>query len=93
MVLIPLAVVWAGYAVIWYGWAMIRGPGIGLADLVTPARSGKVDGWLSSPIGAGAGGDPSAPVPAPGGTGAVQPGVLPLVPTKPDYDSTYKGAV
>ncbi len=42
MILIPLGVLWGGYTLVWYGYSMLRGPGVGLGDLVNPAKVSKV---------------------------------------------------
>lgn len=57
--LIPLAVVWVGYAGIWYGIQLLKGPGIGLLDLIKPSQIGKVDAAIlgqriaNDPVGGG----------------------------------------
>lgn len=43
MILVPLAVLWAGYTITWYGYVLTKGPCLGLLDLVLPGRTAKVD--------------------------------------------------
>lgn len=43
MIVIPLGIVWGGYTLVWYGYSLIRGPGMGLLDLVLPSRAGKAE--------------------------------------------------
>lgn len=34
---------WIGYSMIWYGVKLIQGPGIGILDVISPSRIGKMD--------------------------------------------------
>ena len=56
--MIPLGVVWIGYTLVWYGFCLIKGPGLGLTDLIKPSGVAKVDGFLA---GGGAVGSPGNP--------------------------------
>lgn len=80
MILLPLGVIWIGYAFAWYGFANLKGPGVGVLDVILPARTSKlndaVQTWyggspnLSSPTGRGGGfSNPSKPSPSSGGGG------------------------
>lgn len=80
MILIPLAVLWAGYTGVWYGWSLLQGEGMGLADLVFPNRGGKADNAIKA-WGKGGSSAASKPpyIPGPG----VQPG-SPNFPANPN---------
>ena len=75
MILVPFGVLWGGYTLIWYGYSMLKGEGIGLADLVYPSRTTQADNKLATlgqPID-----NPSNHTPVPGvgpGTGIIPPG-------------------
>jgi len=47
MVIVPLGVVWAGYLLMWYGQCLIKGPGVGIVDLIVPNRASKIDEAIS----------------------------------------------
>lgn len=57
MILVPLGVLWVGYSFVWYGFTTLKGPGMGLADLVFPSRVDKATAQLkqlaSLPVGPG----------------------------------------
>src|SRR4051794_13016513 len=70
MFIVPLGVAWGGYLLTYYGFCMLKGPGIGIADLIIPSRVGKVDGVIK-----GWGhGQPSFSAPPFVNTPGVQPG-------------------
>ncbi len=48
MILIPLGVIWLGYTLGWYGFTNLKGPGIGIADLIIPSRVTQVDAQLQA---------------------------------------------
>lgn len=47
MILIPLAVMFAGYQLVWYGYSLTAGGGIGFVELLKPSAIGRVDDRLS----------------------------------------------
>lgn len=76
MSFLSLGVVWAGYTLVWYGMVLLRGPGIGILDLMNPGSISKVTTWLSTPI---VGSSEGSPV-LPGGAGT---------PGTPGYNGPY----
>ena len=38
MLLVGVVAFWAGYTLTYFGWESLRGPGVGLLDLVVPGR-------------------------------------------------------
>lgn len=71
MLLVGAAVLWAGYALTYFGWESLRGPGVGMLDLVVP---GRFKGHAST----GAGFTSSKPPPAVTSTkGSTSTGLLP----------------
>jgi hypothetical protein len=59
--MIPLGIIWSGYTLIFYGYCLIKGPGLGLTDLIKPSGVAKVDAFLS--------GSPTGPISVPGSSG------------------------
>lgn len=54
---VGLAFAFIGYTLVYFGWCSVRGPGVGLLDLVVPGRTVVV------PTAGGGGGQPSNQVP------------------------------
>ena len=77
MILIPIGVIFGGYTLLWYGFSLIKGPGMGILDLVSPSRVSQADsvrkGWDQ---GVSYGPDPGT---VPAGPG-VQSGTYPQAP-------------
>ena len=66
---VGLALVWVGYTLAYFGYCSLRGPGVGLLDLVVPGRTvdvggGLLAGGLAQPAGLG----PNTPGGGPGGS-------------------------
>lgn len=48
--LLSFGVVWGGYTLIWYGLTLLRGPGLGIGDLVRPSQIAKCQAWWTTTI-------------------------------------------
>lgn len=72
-----LLIAFGGYTLAWFGWASLKGPGVGLVDLLVPGRQ---VGWVTpagtpgKPLGFGpTGKSPAITVQTPKGPVAVDP--------------------
>lgn len=57
-VVLGIGVLFAGYTFVYYGYTLVRGPGVGLLDLLVPGRFGGFPAAFGVGAGPGAGGDP-----------------------------------
>jgi hypothetical protein len=48
MILLPFGIVFAGYTITYYGVCLLKGPGMGLFDLLVPSRAAKADETIGS---------------------------------------------
>jgi len=90
MILIPLGIIWTGYALGWFGYAMTQGQGIGFADLIMPSRVAKVDALIKQ-WGNGDSASPASPDPGTFNNGGVQSPFLPQSPTGPSVPPPPSG--